>query len=121
MSKLKRDIILIGGFLLVAAILFLIFFANAQEGTEVVVKINNVEVARYSLSQDGEYSLNGGTNTLVIRDGKAWISYADCPDHRCVRQGKVKYNNQVIACRPNTLTVTVYSSEKQSSDVDLVS
>ncbi len=119
MSKTKRDIILICALLLIAAGLFLLFFLGAEEGARVVVKVNGVEVARYSLEQNGEYELNGGTNTLVIKDGKAWISHAECPDQLCVKQGKIHISGQSIACRPNFLTVTVYGGD--NSDVDLVS
>jgi len=119
MTKFQRDIILICAFLLIAAALFLIFFLGAEEGAGVVVKVNGVEIAHYSLTQEGEYELNGGTNTLVIKDGKAWISHADCPDHLCVKQGKIRSNGQSIACRPNFLTVTVYG--KDDVFVDLIS
>ena len=119
MTKLARDIILISSFFLIATILFFIFFLGAEEGAVVVVKVNLAEVGRYSLAQEGEYELNGGTNTLVIKDGAAWISHADCPDHLCVKQGKIRYNGQSIACRPNALTVTVYGSK--NDDIDLIS
>ena len=70
-------------------------------------------------TQNGTYPLNGGTNTLVIENGAAWLSHANCPDELCVKQGKISHNGQVITCLPNKLTVTVYGAAQ--NDVDLVS
>ncbi len=118
-SKRFWDLALIGGCLLLAALLFLPMLLSRETGAGVVVAVDGREVARYSLAQSAVYELNGGTNTLVIENGKAWLSHADCPDHLCVKQGKVHASGQVITCLPNKLTVTVYGGE--DSGVDLVS
>ncbi|MGM9632322.1 MAG: NusG domain II-containing protein [Eubacteriales bacterium] len=115
----KQDFILIGAIVAVALILLLLVSLNQEEGAGVIIKINGEEVARYSLSTDGEYALNGGTNILVIKDGEAYLKDANCPDGRCVKRGKISKTGQVITCLPNKLTVTVYGAEK--NDVDLVS
>ena len=114
----KRDLLLIGGCLLLAAILFAFSHLTAGEGDGVIVRVNGEEVIRYSLYDNGTYPLNGGTNTLVIEDGAAWVSEADCPDDLCVKQGKIRSGGQCITCLPNKLTVTVYGAD---STVDLVS
>lgn len=115
----KRDLILIGSVLLVAALLFGVVSLLKKPGAYVVVRVDRTEVARYSLTQDGEYPLNGGTNILCIRDGQAFLTDADCPDHLCVKQGKVNKTGQVITCLPNKLTVTVHGAE--DADVELIS
>ena len=115
----KRDWILIGSLLALAVVLLGLFLLLRQGGAYVVVRVDGTETARYSLSQDGEYSLNGGTNILRIEGGAAYLTDADCPDRLCVKQGKIRYGGQTITCLPNRLTVTVYSG--QQNDVDLVS
>lgn len=80
--------------------------------------MDGVEVCRYSLSENGTYPLNGGTNILCIEDGVAFLTDADCPDRLCVLQGKISKTGQVIACKPNRLTVTVYGADE--GGVDLV-
>ena len=107
----KRDIIFIGSILVVSVILFLIFTLSKKPGDYVVVKINGVEVATYSLSKNNDYELNGGTNILRIQDGKAWLIDANCPDHVCVKQGKISKDGQTITCLPNKLTITVVGEE----------
>jgi hypothetical protein len=103
----KRDFILIGAILSVAAILFLSFGFTRKEGAYVTVRVEGVEVARYGLDEDGEYALCGGANLLKIEDGKAFMIYADCPDHVCIDRGRISKSGETITCLPNKLTVTV--------------
>jgi hypothetical protein len=117
-DKKRADLILVVALLLLAGVLYLSMNANRQEGGVVVVRVDGVETERHSLAVDGTFPLNGGTNILVIRDGQAWLSEADCPDLLCVKQGKIHYTGQVITCLPNRLTVTVEGGE--SNGVDLV-
>ena len=117
-NKKRADLILVVALLLLAGALYLTLNANRQEGGVAVVRVNGVETERHSLAVDGTFPLNGGTNILVIQDGQAWLSEADCPDLLCVKQGKIHYTGQVITCLPNRLTVTVEGGE--SNGVDLV-
>ena len=117
-KKRLADIAIIAGLLLLAAVLFFLYFNKGEEGAGVIVRVDGVEIARYSLSDSGRYELNGGTNILVIEDGATYMLEADCPDHICVSQGKVRYTGQCITCLPNKLTVTVYGTDQ---GVELVS
>ena len=114
----KRDIILIASILIVAIAFFLIVELTKEEGAGVTVKVDGVKVAEYSLSKNGTYPLNGGTNILVIENGKAYLTDANCPDKLCVHQGKISRTGETITCLPNRLTVTVFGAEES---VDLVS
>jgi hypothetical protein len=114
----KRDFILVGAILLVIVIAFAVTALIKEDGAYVVVRVDGKEVAKYSLTEDGEYELNGGTNVLKIEGGKAYLISADCPDHLCVKQGKVDKSGETITCLPNRLTVTVYGSDRE---VDLIS
>ena len=114
----KRDIILIASILIVAIAFFLIVELTKEEGAGVTVKVDGVKVAEYSLSKNGTYPLNGGTNILVIENGKAYLTDANCHDKLCVHQGKISRTGETITCLPNRLTVTVFGAEES---VDLVS
>ena len=114
----KRDWILIGGLLVLALVITGLSFLLRQGGDYVVVRVDGAEVARYSLSQEGEFALYGGTIVLRIEIGSAYLVSADCPVLLCFKQGKIRYGGQTITCLPNRLTVTVYSSRQ--NDVDLV-
>ena len=112
-----RDLILIASVLVISLSLFLVLELTKDEGARVIVKIDGNEVAEYSLSENATHSLNDGTNTLVIEDGKAFLCDATCPDKLCVHQGKISKTGEVITCLPNKLTITVYGAE---TDVELV-
>ena len=114
----KRDLILILSLLIVSFIILIFVSVLSKDGSYVTVRVNGNEICRYSLSEDGVYELNGGTNVLHIENGTAYLSDADCPDRLCVKQGKIKKTGQVITCLPNKLTVTVYGP---SNEVDIIS
>ena len=114
-EKIRRDVIFIAALLIISALLF-IFLHHNEVGAGVVVRVEGNEIARYSLSENGTYPLNGGTSILVIENGEAYLSDADCPDRLCVRQGSVKYTGECITCLPNKLTVTVFGAEDSGID-----
>ncbi len=116
--KLWADLALILALLILAGGAFLWLQLRREVGGYVIVRVDGRETGRYSLASDGSYSLNGGTNILVIQNGEAYLSDADCPDKLCVKQGRVRYAGQCITCLPNKLTVTVYGGD---GGMDLVS
>ncbi len=115
----KRDFILIGAILLAIIVLSAVVLLTKKDGAYVIVQVNGEEVAKYYLSEDGEYELNGGTNVLRIENGQAYLTDANCPDHLCVKQGKIDQTGETITCLPNRLTVTVYGAGEP--EVDLIS
>ena len=117
-KKLIRDLVLAGSQLLAAVILLLVINGSRESGGVAVVRVDGVETERLPLSVNGTFPLNGGSNILIIQDGQAWMSEANCPDLICVRQGKIHYTGQVITCLPNRLTVTIEGGE--SGGVDLI-
>ena len=70
----------------------------------------------YPLNKDGVFSLNGGTNTLVIENGEAWVSEANCPDKVCMGMGKISKNGEFIACLPNQVIIVVEGGEESPVD-----
>ena len=78
--------------------------------------VDGVEVGRYPLSKSGTFPLNGGTNILVVENGEAWVTEANCPDKICMAMGKISRNGEFIACLPNRLLIVVEGGEKSSVD-----
>ena len=114
--KRRADLIVIASLLLLALALYLVIGATRSEGGAVVVRVDGVETERHALTDDGVYPLNGGSNILVISEGQAWLSEANCPDLLCVKQGRIHYTGQSIVCLPNRLTVTVEGGESDGVD-----
>ena len=117
-KTLRADLILILGLLILGGILFAATRGNEAPGkAAVVVFVDGEEAARYPLSRNGTYSLNGGTNTLVIENGYAWLSDAQCPDKLCVHMGKIHNSSGIIVCLPNRLYVTIEGVDDPDVDV----
>lgn len=114
----KNDILLIIA-VLVVAMLFgsIMMLTRSEGGTAVIIKDGN-EIQRLSLDRDTEYVVGEGKdlNKVVIRDGKAYVSEAGCPDKICVKTGAVCYEGETIVCLPNKLVVRIEGGETSSVD-----
>ncbi len=106
-KSFRYDLALIASLLLLSLVAVGVLLLTREVGGYAVVEIDGKEVARYSLNENGEYSLNGGTNILVIEDGCAYLKYAKCPDETCVKTGKIRYNGESITCLPNRVNVYI--------------
>jgi len=82
------------------------FFCVPLPQDTVVVEVDGKRVAELSLENDTEYLIEGigGTNLLIIKGGKAYISEATCPDRVCVKTGEVTETTPSV-CRPNRVVV----------------
>ena len=121
-KKTRNDIILGLAVIVLAAGIWLFTELNKEEGEFAVVTVNGVETAKYSLSEDAEIRLeseNGGYNILVIKNGKADIIEASCPDHVCVDQRAISKTGEAITCLPNKTVITIDGEEE--AEIDFVS
>lgn len=113
----KKDILLIIIILIVAG---LSFFLHEKIGVKnagsITIKVNGVIEGVYSLDVDQEIDINGGKNHLIIKNGKADMTEADCPDQLCVDQRPVSKNGESIICLPNRVIVEVDSFENSEFD-----
>ncbi len=110
-KKIVKDVVLILVLLTLGISAFLIIESRREEGACVRITVDGELFAEYSLSEDGEYILNGGTNLLVISDGKAFIKEAHCPDGLCVNQGRISRSGERIVCLPNRVMIEVIAEE----------
>lgn len=107
------DAILIIAVLLAAALLLLGLFVLPADGYAVQIAVDGRTVATFPLSADTTYVIEGvgGQNTLVIKDGAAAVTAADCPDGICVGHRAVSRVGQSILCLPHKVAVTVIGGE----------
>ena len=112
----KADLIFISVLLVLSGILFLLY-AFGEKGACAVVTIDGDVNAKYPLHTDATYSLNGGTNILVIENGEAYLSDATCPDKLCVKMGRISRTGQSITCLPNHLNISIEGAGEQEFDV----
>lgn len=117
----KKDLIIAGIVLLLAGLLALVFhFAGGDPGGRVQVKVDGRVVGTYALveEQTVPFDTDYGHNLLVIKDGKAHMEEADCPDHYCMEQGEISKTGETLVCLPHKLVVEVVSGN--DADVDVV-
>lgn len=120
-KKHRNDIILAAVLLFAALAAFALIQLTKKSGGYAVVVQEGKEIASYPLSEDISVtfqSSNGGYNTLEIKDGKADVTEADCPDKLCVNQHSISFNGETIVCLPNKLLVKIVSGEE--ADVDII-
>jgi len=116
-SLKKNDRILIIAILAISVIVFLLYnVIGRKDAGFITIKVDGVTQGTYSLSEDQEIEINGGTNLLLIEDGKADMIEADCPDKLCVKQKAISKNMENIICLPNEVIVEVESSEDSEYD-----
>lgn len=106
----KSDIILLCLVLIASLAIFGICAAlSLGKGEIVVVRVDGAEYARLPLDVDTELLIegaNGGTNMLIIKDCKVYISEATCPDLVCVHTGHADELKSIV-CLPNKVTVSI--------------
>ena len=117
-KNVKNDIILTASVLTVAVLAFFIISLTSRKGGYAEVKKDGKIIGKYPLSRDIEVEIENevGYNLLVIKDGKAYITEADCPDKLCVRQGSAEKDGETIVCLPNKTVVTIRSGEPNDTD-----
>lgn len=124
-KKIKNDLILLAVILLLSGACWLFFESTKEEGSFAAVIVNGVETARYPLSVDTEVRLerpDGNYNILVIKDGKADVIEASCPDKICVNQRQIDRTGETITCLPNKTVVKIVAADPNASDdIDFMS
>ena len=109
----KRELFLTGAVLLTA-----LRFLSREPGLPLRTRqripgkftVDGTVVETLELHKDQEYTVKndqGGVNVFVIRDGKAWVTEASCPDKICMDQGQVSQEGEMIVCLPNRMTARV--------------
>lgn len=86
-----------------------------------IVHDANGETHELTLADNAEVTVETslGTNVVAVRDGKAFMREADCPNHDCMRQGRISEPGQQIICLPHELWVEIVSDNAPSSEMQI--
>ena len=121
--KRRNDIVFILALVIICASVGLAFFFIRGEGDTVCVTVDGNTFGTYSLADDATIEITNSdgkcTNILIIKDGVAYVSYADCPDGICSDHKPISREGESIVCLPNRVVVTVNKSEK-STEPDII-
>lgn len=117
----KADAIVIGALAAVCLLVFLLCFLPEGDASGWVIVTRDGEViGRYRLNAEQTVEITDPSgrvsNVLVIADGRADITEADCPDKLCVRQKAIRRAGENLVCLPNRVVVTVESRKEAELD-----
>ncbi len=102
----RKDIPIIILTLLLSALAY--FAVSGDSADKIKVSQGGEVIGEYSLAEERTVDING-TNTLVIKDGKAFMKEADCPDKLCIKQGEIDEKGGSIICLPNKVVIETKS------------
>ena len=117
----KKEILFIGGILVLALVLWagISFFYKGQYGS-ITITVDGEEYGTYSLGKDQTISIND-TNVCEIKDGKAHMISATCPDHLCLKQREIDEKGGTIVCLPNKVVIEGNKSADSTDSSDELS
>lgn len=96
---------------------FFVFLYMPKEDSKLVtINKNGKTLYVINLSDTKKpYTVDIGGNTIYVEKDGVSMTYADCPDKLCVRQGKIK--SGAIICLPNKVIVEF---KKKDGNIDAV-
>ena len=114
-NRKKNDVLLAVILLLLAAVMGGgYWFTHRIPALRAEVTIDGELVKTLDLSKDQEVMIQGargGTNRLVVQEGRIWCAEASCPDQVCVHQGKQSHDGELIVCLPSLMIVQIIGEE----------
>ena len=129
-SKKKRnDMIFIVAVLVILGVIAGAMLLFRTEGAVVEVSVDGKFYGEYSLSVNQTVEIRTGKNgedfnILVIEDGKAYVSDANCPGvlaHlKCTNQDPISYTGESIICEEHKVVVAIKGGEA-SEGPDIIS
>jgi hypothetical protein len=118
-GKLRNDIIFVSALLAVIILAALGMLLFRSSGDTVAVTVDGKLFGEYTLNENRtvEIKTDRGFNLLVIKDGKAFVESASCPDGICSSHKPVSYDGESIICLPNKVVITVNSQDGSAPDI----
>ena len=107
-SATRMDLLLILILLAVSGCLLLLR-QRQEAGFVVRILLDNEVQAVLPLDRDDSYTVTTelGTNTVIIENGQAYMTDADCPDKICEQMGRISKPGETIICLPHKIIVEV--------------
>lgn len=111
MSKIRNDLILIIGIIIIALVCLICFNACSNDENliaEVYFENNVILTIDFEKLEDETiYYVDGAKGKVGIKASKkgVWIFDANCPDQLCIKQGIISNSAQTITCLPNKIII----------------
>ncbi|MBQ7765624.1 MAG: NusG domain II-containing protein [Lachnospiraceae bacterium] len=114
----KADVILLIVILVLGMAGIGFYYGTNRNASYVLVQVDGELVGTYDLREDTVVTIcsgQDGENILEIRDGKAEITSANCPNGDCVVHKEISKSNESIVCLPHKMAVWVVTELKEEA------
>ena len=117
--KTKNDLVFIAVLLVLTLVAALALILFRSVGDTVIVTVDGQTWGEYPLSEDREIEIRKGEayNILIIKDGKAYVARASCPDGICAAHRPIGHDGQSIICLPNQVVIEVRTQKQKQPDI----
>ncbi len=120
----RNDWIFVLSLLLVVSLAGVALFFLRGEGDTVIVTVEGEIYGTYPLDRDITVEIRTGAeeqnrNVLVIREGKARVEEATCPDGICAAHKPISREGESIVCLPHRVVITVHA-ENGDQEPDII-
>lgn len=109
----KKDVLLIGSVVILAALFWLvpriIDMFHEDEKLQLRIMVAGNEYGTYALEKEQIIEIQD-TNVCEIKNGKVSMISAQCPDQLCRRQGPIHRQGETIVCLPNKVVLEIKGS-----------
>ena len=117
--KHRNDVIFIAVLLVLVSLGGAAFYFFRAPGDTVTVTVDIKLYGTYSLDTDITVDIRGAGgenahNRLVIRDGKAYVEEASCPDGICASHKPISREGESIVCLPHRVVITVQTAQGEN-------
>lgn len=120
----KADFIVIGVVaVIVAVMLFFLYGVNTSAGDYVQIQIDGECVETLPLDENTTREISTekeGLNVLVIENGSAVMTDANCPDGICTNHRAISRTGESIICLPHKVVITIVNDKTAENEVDAV-
>ena len=79
------------------------------------IRSDGVLVKTVDLMVDQEFTV-AGKNTVTVEDGAIAVTWADCPDHYCMKRGFCTGGTDIV-CLPNRLVISFTGEQEVDAAV----
>ena len=119
----KSDIVLAVFLIVFCAVAAWLAYGFGSEGSDIKINVDGKLYGVYPLGKDNIIDIDTklGHNQLIIKDGRAYMAQASCPDGYCLGQhkssGGINRSDQTIVCLPNKVVVSVTGGSSKDEEL----